>query len=231
MSSPLTTVPIVNAIVFASYGQAQAWLAQPGEPLGWRSTFLAGAYAGLVNSVIVGPVELIKTKLQLQFEADKKSARGPIAVCRHMLKVHGARSFFKGMTATVLREVPAYGFQFVVYDATKRLLAGPNPPDLLAPIPLMVAGGVGGFAAWVFSYPQDVVKSRIQAEDAFPTQYKRRFFDGGFWSCMKSVVKKEGFVGLWRGFGTCAARSFPANAAGFLAYEWAALLLLQSQPM
>lgn len=45
-------------------------------------------------------------------------------------------------------------------------------------------------------------------------------FDGGFISCWKMTVAAGGYKALWKGFGTCAARAFPANAAGFLAYEW-----------
>jgi solute carrier family 25 carnitine/acylcarnitine transporter 20/29 len=29
----------------------------------------------------------------------------------------------------------------------------------------------------------------------------------------------EGFRALWKGFSACVLRAFPANAAGFLAYE------------
>src|SRR4051812_48381591 len=69
----------------------------------------------------------------------------------------------------------------------------------------------------------------------------RFLFDGGFWDCFRYTVldycivleslylilfhsvqvKTKGPRALWRGFGTCVARAFPANAGGFLAYEMA----------
>lgn len=43
--------------------------------------------------------------------------------------------------------------------------------------------------------------------------------DGGFMDCAKQTVRKEGWMGLWKGFGPCAVRAFVANAAGFTTYE------------
>jgi hypothetical protein len=71
--------------------------------------------------------------------------------------------------------------------------------------------------------------SQIQAEPYhLKTPYKKHplLLDGGFISCWKHVVKEGGGQrALWKGFGTCAARAFPANAAGFLAYEMGLRLL------
>jgi len=79
---------------------------------------------------------------------------------------------------------------------------------------------IGG---WCLSYPMDFVKSQIQAE---PYQTKTPWrkhpilMDGGFFDCFRYTVRQNGFRSLWRGFGPCVARAFPANAAGFVAYEW-----------
>jgi solute carrier family 25 carnitine/acylcarnitine transporter 20/29 len=85
--------------------------------------------------------------------------------------------------------------------------------------------GVGG---WVLSYPMDYVKSQIQAE---PWNRKSVFrkhpilFDGGFIDAWRKTVQKQGHAQLWKGFGVCMARAWPANAMGFLAYESALTLL------
>ena len=72
---------------------------------------MAGAFAGLANSMIVGPVELIKCKMQdhrLNFSTSKDCLN-------HVIKTEGIRGLFKGMFATVSREVPGYAGQFAVY--------------------------------------------------------------------------------------------------------------------
>ena len=71
MSGPLCTIPLVNAIVFWSYASAKNFLHRlqtEKKPLNLWEITLAGSFAGLVNCVVICPVELIKTRLQVQFE-------------------------------------------------------------------------------------------------------------------------------------------------------------------
>jgi solute carrier family 25 carnitine/acylcarnitine transporter 20/29 len=133
------------------------------------------------------------------------------------------------MSATAYREVPCYASQFFAYEALKRLLTPPGKTDNELGAPrLILAGGLAGITGWVFSYPQDFIKSQLQSE---PYDQKTLFkkhpllLDGGFLTCLKQTIRTEGWKALWRGFGTCAARAFPANAAGFCAYEWSLAML------
>jgi len=86
---------------------------------------------------------------------------------------------------------------------------------------LLLCGGVSGMMCWTFSYPQDVIKSRIQIQSDLPhlRQYRSFLGDGVFYDCFKQTVHSEGWLGLWKGFGPCAVRAFIANAAGFTTYE------------
>jgi solute carrier family 25 carnitine/acylcarnitine transporter 20/29 len=56
-------VAVVNAIVFGVYGNFQRHLPRP-EAL--SSHFMAGAAAGFVQSFVCSPMELVKTRLQVQ---------------------------------------------------------------------------------------------------------------------------------------------------------------------
>ena len=71
MSGPLCTIPLVNAIVFYSYAVAKKALHKlqtEVKPLNLFEITMAGSFAGLVNCVVICPVELIKTRLQVQYE-------------------------------------------------------------------------------------------------------------------------------------------------------------------
>jgi len=190
---------------------------------------LSGAFSGVVNSVVVSPVELIKSRLQIQYEAKKAMSRyhGPVHCATEIIKTGGLRAIMQGMVPTVIREVPAYATQFYVYERCKEILtpAGQSTKDL-GPMSLMCCGGTAGLLCWFTSYPQDVIKSRIQV-DVTGQKYPRHSFlpDGGIVSCSKQIWKAEGWRGFWKGFSPCALRAFPANAAGFLAYETTAELL------
>lgn len=233
MSGPLTTVPLINALVFSSYEQGKRYLGRRGYAdadgeLGLAGVTLAGGWAGLVNSAVVGPVELVKSRLQVQYEAvgaAKKEVRGPADVVRSLVRERGLRGLLLGTGSTLWREVPAYMLQFYVYELTKRVLTpeGGTASDLTAPR-LMTAGALAGVAAWVASYPQDIIKSRIQVQPlklpaAYPASRALGGLDFGMLSAGRAIYAKGGLRGFWVGFGPCVGRALPANAVGFLTYE------------
>ena len=61
--------------------------------------------------------------------------------------------------------------------------------------------------SWFVTYPQDVIKSRIQA-DGFGPNAKYR----GYSHCLKVSVAKEGYGMLFRGMNSTLIRAFPVNA-------------------
>ena len=70
MGSPLATVPLLNAVVFASFEQAKSYFVNYNrnhhrhhpEGITYAQAAMAGAWAGAVNSIIASPVELIKSR-------------------------------------------------------------------------------------------------------------------------------------------------------------------------
>jgi solute carrier family 25 carnitine/acylcarnitine transporter 20/29 len=59
----MSGVAVVNAIVFGVYGNCQRHLPQP-ETL--SSHLMAGAAAGFAQSFVCSPLELVKSRLQVQ---------------------------------------------------------------------------------------------------------------------------------------------------------------------
>lgn len=139
---------------------------------------------------------------------------GPMDVARHVLKSEGGtRGLFKGLVPTLAREVPGNAAMFGAYEAIKQYLAGGHDTSGLGQGSLIVAGGLAGASFWASIYPIDVVKSVIQVDD-----FKNPKYSGSF-DAFRKILASEGVKGLYKGFGTAMARSVPANAACFLAYE------------
>lgn len=70
MLSPLSGAAFVNAILFGAYSQTKNQLQRrqqdPTKLLPLSSIMIAGGVAGIANSIACGPVELVKTQLQVQ---------------------------------------------------------------------------------------------------------------------------------------------------------------------
>ncbi|WOK96120.1 mitochondrial carnitine/acylcarnitine carrier-like protein [Canna indica] len=221
MGAPLATVAAFNALLFTVRGQMEALLrSEPGATLTVNQQVICGAGAGVAVSFLACPTELIKCRLQAQSalasSATSSSAvkyGGPVDVAKHVMREAGLRGLFKGLVPTLAREVPGNAAMFGVYEALKQKLAGGTDTSKLGRGSLVVAGGLAGATFWMSVYPTDVVKSVIQIDD-----YKSPKYSGSI-NAFRKILTSEGITGLYRGFGPAMARSVPANAACFLAYE------------
>lgn len=213
MSSPIIGVAMVNAIVFGVYGHTQRYLSEPDR---LSTHFLAGTLAGLAQTPVSSPIELAKTRLQLQ-SSSQGNSHGPMQFLRNIYKQQGYRGVFKGLGITFLREGPSYGTYFMTYE----MLTKTSSKEPISTFHMLLAGGLAGTASWVISYPIDVIKSRIQAENS--DRYS------GALDCLRKSVRAEGYSCLYRGLNSTILRAFPTNAATFTVVTWT-FRLLGEQP-
>ena len=213
--APLATIVVYNAALFDTRKRMEHFLSPDGRPLTLPQEFQAGAAAGCVAAAVGCPAELIKCRLQSGAGSSTAEAM------RTVIREEGALGLYRGMGATLLREVPGNALMFGSYAATKGLLAQTRgcTVEELGAADLVVAGGTGGSVYWGLMYPVDVIKSKIQLDSPAQNLYR------GTLDAFAKVWRSEGLVGLYRGFSPCLARAFPANAACFLGYEAAMKLM------
>ncbi|XP_061668071.1 mitochondrial basic amino acids transporter-like isoform X2 [Syngnathoides biaculeatus] len=175
--------------------------------------FLAGAAAGAIQCVICCPMELAKTRMQMQGTGEKKSTRkmykNSVDCLVRIYRREGVWGINRGMVTTLIRETPGFGFYFLAYDVLTRQL-GCEPEDRYMIPKLLFAGGMAGIASWLSTYPVDVIKSRLQADGSGGVrQYS------GIADCVRQSVRDEGYVVFTRGLTSTLLRAFPVNAATF----------------
>jgi solute carrier family 25 carnitine/acylcarnitine transporter 20/29 len=90
---------------------------------------------------------------------------------------------------------------------------------------LLLAGGLGGTAGWLISYPIDNIKTNLQV--APPGTYKRHRWlpDGGLIDCFRKTLQQRSIAGLFNGLVPCLLRAFPVNACAYAAYEFSSKFL------
>ncbi|OBZ88360.1 Mitochondrial substrate carrier family protein S [Choanephora cucurbitarum] len=218
MASPLIGIGAVNALLFAANSSIKSRLQKrPDELLSLDKIAIAGAGAGLINSILASPVELLKIKMQAQFGSraahdGKRFFSGPFDCARYLIQRDGmAHGLFRGLWATIVREIPAYAGFYSGFEVTKRYLTNNNQMEASV-MQLMTSGAAGGVSYWVCCYPLDVVKSIVQNQEKPPR---------GLYvtSLLRKVYSRDGLAGLYRGFTTSVLRSIPAAGATFTAYE------------
>lgn len=215
MSSPMAGVAAVNAIAFGVYGNVQRFTSDPNS---LKSHCMAGGSAGMAQSLICSPMELIKTRLQLQHTNPSAiQFKSPFQCLAHIWKTEKFRGIFRGLGITTARDVPGYSSYFVSYEVLIRYF--PNPTALQT----LLAGGLAGTFSWLVTFPVDIIKSQLQA-DGMSGQPKYN----GIWDCARKGYREEGMKFFTRGLTSTLVRAFPMNATCFLVVSWT-LKLSQSQ--
>lgn len=121
------------------------------------------------------------------------------------------------MFCTVLREIPSIAGQFAAYEYLKQLFLKRSRSDRLTMAEVSITGGLAGVLCWLVSYPQDIIKTKLQVDYSYKESSRIR--DGGFSNCAKTIYNTEGMSGFFRGLTPCLIRAYIANAIGFYIYE------------
>ena len=136
------------------------------------SGFLSGMFAG----ILLGPIDVLKINKQIN---NKNNI-----------------NIFRGLHITCLRESLSTSIYFTTYYNSLNYFDEKNSFNSF------LCGGLAGGLSWFFTFPIDVVKTRVQS-------YK--FND------ITSAIK---YGNLWNGLSFCLIRAFIVNGSGFLVYNW-----------
>lgn len=127
MAAPLSAACFVNALIFSSYGWSTRLYDQNSES-GYNQNlkaFTCGSFAGLVQAVIICPMEHVKCRLQIQETAGAATTTShPLrTTLRSILQSGGGSAnvgaLYRGWWITCWREIPAFGAYFTLYDIFK----------------------------------------------------------------------------------------------------------------
>lgn len=133
------------------------------------------------------------------------------------------RGLYRGQTALLMREIPGNFMWFGVYEGVckYRIPQGGTKRDLGLETHLL-GGAAAGVAYWTVFYPADTVGSQMRANPEYASK--------NFVEVFRNVYKREGWMGLYRGWGITAARAAPTHALIFAMYEQTMALFRRFDP-
>ncbi|XP_073277138.1 mitochondrial succinate-fumarate transporter 1-like [Primulina huaijiensis] len=172
---------------------------------------VSGSLGGIVEASCLQPIDVIKTRLQLDRSA---SYRGIIHCGTTITRNEGLRALWKGLTpfAThlTLKYALRMGSNAVLQSAFKDSKTGN-----LSHHGRMVAGfGAGVLEALVIVTPFEVVKIRLQQQRGLSPELLK--YKGPV-NCAQMIIREEGFLGLWAGATPTIIRNGTNQAAMFTA--------------
>eukprot|EP01080_Neovahlkampfia_damariscottae_P007218 gene7218-11534_t len=167
----------------------------------------SGIIARSITTSITSPFDFIKT--QIQSSTKNTSIKEIISTT---IKENGLRSIWKGMSPTLLRDVPFSGLYWYLYEKNKLRIQ--NQSMNLNPFIInFLSGASSGMISAIVTNPIDVVKTRIQANLHKSDEYSSTI------QSIKTIFKKDGFEGFFRGVVPRSARIAPASAIMISTFE------------
>ena len=195
-SPQLTTPPSVVAPNPSSLAYVRLYLSQP-----VTASFIAGGAAGAVSRTVVSPLERLKILFQVQSSGMNEYKGSVWKGLTRIWQEEGFKGMMRGNGTNCIRIIPYSAVQFGSYNFYKRFME-PSPDADLSPIRRLICGGFAGITSVTFTYPLDIVRTRLSVQSASFAKLDNVTLEKlpGMWGTMKHMHKYEGgFPALYRG--------------------------------
>ncbi|XP_071017585.1 solute carrier family 25 member 34-like [Oncorhynchus clarkii lewisi] len=189
--------------------------------------FALGALSCCGACVFTNPLEVVKTRLQLQGELRARGTyqrhyRGVVQALWVVGRTDGLRGLQKGLSAGLLYQGLMNGVRlgFYSYCDAVGITAAPGGSLMSGAI----AGALGAFIA----SPAYLVKTHLQAQTVEAIAVGHQHNHQGVSSAFANIYWREGVVGLWRGVNGAVPRVMVGSATQLATFsstkEWVARL-------
>jgi len=180
----------------------------------------AGITARTFISTVASPLELIRTNLQStpSSASNPNTLRSVISSISTVVQKQGPTSLWKGLGATLWRDVPFSGLYWANYEGLKSWF---NQNGREGTSVAFASGAMSGTIAALFTSPFDVLKTRRQALTMSTPSHITATIP-----LLRHMVQTEGYSALYAGIGPRMAKIAPACGMMIACYEVRILLSL-----
>lgn len=200
------------------------------------SKFVLSACAASVAELVTFPLDLTKTRLQIQGEAAQKQHgeaglagpyRGMVRTAVGIVQEEGLLKLWQGATPAVYRHIVYSGVRMVAYEQIRDSPLGKGDSKVFPLWKSVVGGMMAGAIGQFFASPTDLVKVQMQMEG------KRRL-EGkpprvrGVYHAFVTILSKGGIRGLWAGWVPNVQRAALVNMGDLTTYDTVKHYLLRN---
>ncbi|KAF4320503.1 hypothetical protein BBO99_00007298 [Phytophthora kernoviae] len=170
--------------------------------------FFGGALSGVIEAVILTPLDVTKTRLQLDKTGEY---RGMIDCGKKLVAAEGPKGLFKGFTPWTVHVVLKNGTRFYFNAIFRRMLADKN--GQVSGANEFIAGALAGATeAILIVTPFEVIKTRLQGQNIIKGEIPK--YRGPIHTAA-TVIKNEGPLALWKGLAPTIGRQGLNQACSF----------------
>jgi len=169
-------------------------------------SFLAGSFSGTCSTIIFQPLDLIKTRIQLQAPlALGHAPKTVIGVVTTVIQNERLIGLWKGVAPSLTRTVPGIGVYFASLHALRNRFGSHDP----SPTEGLFMGAFARSISGISMLPFTVIKTRYESG-----RYQYR----SILQAMEIIYQKEGMKGLYSGMSATLLRDAPFSGLYLMFY-------------
>ncbi|KAH8311598.1 hypothetical protein KR044_007137 [Drosophila immigrans] len=167
---------------------------------------LSGSTSSIIENCLFMPLDVVKTRLQLQKNTSLKGLQHYDGVFDAFVKIHqheGITAFWRGILPPMISGTPRRAIKFMAFEQLKPLFLFGDKPTFIS---YSLAGGVAGMIEAVVQNPFETIKITLQAN-------RRKKLDT--LTVAKTIYKTGGFgsQGFYKGLSATVSRNFVFHIA------------------
>ncbi|CAA0343539.1 Mitochondrial carrier domain superfamily [Arabidopsis thaliana x Arabidopsis arenosa] len=172
----------------------------------WGREFVAGGFGGVAGIISGYPLDTLRIRQQ-----QSSKSGSAFSILRRMLAVEGPTSLYRGMAAPLASVTFQNAMVFQIYAIFSRSFDSSvplvEPPSYRG----VALGGVAtGAVQSLLLTPVELIKIRLQLQQT----------KSGPITLAKSILRRQGLQGLYRGLTITVLRDAPAHGLYFWTYEY-----------
>jgi len=195
------------------------------RPIPKSMQFAFGGSAGMLATMFVQPLDLVKNRMQLAGAGGKsKEYKTSFHAVQSIVKNEGVLAMYNGLSAGLLRQATYTTTRLGVFQALfDSFSKDGKPPGFMTKVAIGMTAGVAG--AFVGT-PAEVALIRMTSDGRLPIAERRNY--KSVIDAWVRIMKEEGIFALWRGAIPTMGRAMVVNAAQLSSYSQAKEMLLKS---
>ncbi|GAB5356297.1 hypothetical protein AAMO2058_000278700 [Amorphochlora amoebiformis] len=186
--------------------------------------FLCGGVSAACAICIVNPVDVVKSRLQMQGElgSTKRAYNNVLSGILHVGRTEGIQGLYRGLGPAIWFQMVGNSVRFGVYHVGKKW-AGVDKGKNNSRINFL-CGIASGATAGLIACPFFVLKTQMQVQSSASNAVGHQHSHNGMIDAVRNIAREEGIRGFFRGLD-----AFVPRCVALVAFQMASYDLAKSQ--
>ncbi|KDQ11095.1 hypothetical protein BOTBODRAFT_163124 [Botryobasidium botryosum FD-172 SS1] len=197
----------------------------------WGLHIFAAMTAGATGTIVTSPLWVVKTRFMTQ-PADEVRYRHTFDAFAKIYRAEGISAFYRGLLPSLMG-VTHVAVQFPLYEHLKLWFGSSDREHVrvaeLSTHAILLCSSASKMTASLVTYPHEVVRTRLQiqrhpqisrmSQNQGQGQQQQPVVYRGVIRTARTIVREEGWRGLYKGLSINLVRTVPNSAVTLLTYE------------